>query len=662
MKQPYTRSRYYHLYLDGVYWGLYQTQERSEARYAATYFGGSSEDYDVIKPGDSYAVEATDGNLDAYREVWDFCSSGFRSNTNYFKLQGLNADGTRNPAYKVLVDIDNLIDFMLVIFYPGNFDSPTTKFGQNKNPNNFYCIYNRNGNDGFKFFAHDAEHTLRTTAGEGPGIGLNENRVNIGSLAQNDPYRMVVNSFSNFHPQWLHFKLSENAEYRIRFADHVYKHFFNQGCLTPEKATALFLSRAKEIEMAIIGESARWGDYYYQPARTRDDDWQRAIDDIVHNYFPYRTGIVLNQLKAADLYPGIDPPVFVDSSGGVSAGNSEIESGYRLRLLNPNSTKGTIQYTVDGQDPRTIGGGIGSSAGDGGDETEVTANATTVIKARVQDGATWSALHEIILFLGNKASALKITELHYHPLDGVNVSGTEYEFLELKNTGVTPIDLSQTLFVDGITYTFPSGTIIEPNKFIVLASNQQEFNNRYGFLPFGEYSGQLDNGGETIILCTAGRDTIFSVRYDDQAPWPESPDGGGYSLVTKEINPTDDLNDPSKWRASYAIHGSPGRDDLPTTSVDTPTTGPPTSFALYQNYPNPFNPETKIQYTLKGSGKVRLSVYDLMGREVAALVDGVQNAGPHDAVLSGAGLTSGIYFYRLQSAEGVITKKMALVK
>ncbi len=49
MGQPYTRSRYYHLYLDGQYWGLYQTQERPEASYAASYFGGDKEDYDVIK-------------------------------------------------------------------------------------------------------------------------------------------------------------------------------------------------------------------------------------------------------------------------------------------------------------------------------------------------------------------------------------------------------------------------------------------------------------------------------------------------------------------------------------------------------------------------------------------------------------------------------------
>ena len=74
MGHPHTRSRYYHLYLNGQYWGLYQTQERSEASYAATYLGGRQEDYDVIKttggnPG--YTIEATDGSMDAWRRVWE---------------------------------------------------------------------------------------------------------------------------------------------------------------------------------------------------------------------------------------------------------------------------------------------------------------------------------------------------------------------------------------------------------------------------------------------------------------------------------------------------------------------------------------------------------------------------------------------------------------
>lgn len=657
--QPYTRSRYYHLYLNGYYWGIYQTQERTEARFAASYFGGNVEDYDVVKVTgwfnpESYIIEATDGNLDTYKDIWDLCTSGFNSDTNYFKLQGLNTNGLRNPAYKVLVDIDNLIDYMLIIFFTGNFDSPTSAWGGNSGPNNFYCILNRNQTEGFKFFIHDAEHTL-TTDGEYPNTNLYLDRVNIS---------MYVSDFSRFHPQWLHYKLSSNLEYRIRFSDHIYKHFFHMGFMTPEKASALFLSRANEIDTAIIGESARWGDMYLYPIGTKDL-WQWAVDDIMNNYFPYRTNIVLNQLKTANLYPNIDPPEFINNGKEINSRNLEVEPGYILKIQNPNNTNGSILFTLDSNDPRIIGGETSGAAQDGGDEIEIPINSTTVIKARIKNGTTWSALHEIILFTGEETSNLKITEIHYHPLDSVaagdTVNDNEYEFLEVKNIGAAPINLSQAFFTDGITYIFPEGTTIESNNFIVLASNQQEFNNRYGFMPFGDFSGQLNNGGETITLVTSTGDTIFSVTYSDQAPWSVLPDGNGNSLVPTEINPAGNLNDPASWRPSYAIHGSPGRDDL-LTSAENPKEEVPESFALNQNYPNPFNPFTEISYALRNPGRVYLSVFDLLGGEVSVLVNTYQKSGKHKVLFSGANLSSGIYFYRLLTAEGMITKKMILMK
>ena len=104
MGQPYTRSRFYHLYINGVYWGLFQTQERAEASFAEAYFGGDKEDYDVItKYGGT-----TDGNRDAFNRLYDAGQAGFASNTNYYKAQGLNPDGTPNPAFERLLDVGEL--------------------------------------------------------------------------------------------------------------------------------------------------------------------------------------------------------------------------------------------------------------------------------------------------------------------------------------------------------------------------------------------------------------------------------------------------------------------------------------------------------------------------------------------------------------------------
>ncbi|MFH1195861.1 MAG: lamin tail domain-containing protein [bacterium] len=657
----FTRSRAYHLYINGVYWGLFQTQERSEARFAASYYGGTVEDYDVIKTNGTSNIEATDGTLDAWKDVWNLCRSGFTGNKNYFKVQGKNEDGLRNTSYDVLVDVDNLIDYMMIIFYGGNYDSPCSKFASNKGPNNFFAIYNRNGKEGFKFFVHDAEHSIRTTPGEGDGIGLYENRVNIGILT--DGFKMTVSDFNKFHPQWLHFKLSDNDEYKLLFADHVYKHFFNQGCMTPAKVTSLFEKRTEEIDMAIIGESARWGDLYSNPPRTKDDDWQPAIDDIIDNYFPLRTGIVLNQLKQVDLYPDIDPPVYKNNNLTVTESLLEVGSGYILKLTNPNTAKGSIIFTTDGLDPRIIGGAAAASAQDGGDEIDITINSTTVVKARILNGTTWSAIHELILFVDDNDANLKLTEIHYHPLAEDTIDDDEYEFLELKNIGNAPLNLSGAYFSDAVIFTFPESTILNPNEFFVIGANREMFNDLYSFYPSGEYAGRLDNGGEPITLCQASGDTVFSITYDDTIPWPEACDGTGVSLVPVDINPTGNLNDPVNWRTSYAVNGSPGRDDV-FSSVEDPTDAIPNEYQLSQNYPNPFNPTTVISYQLPVFGKVSLIVYDVLGREIATLVDEFQCAGIHHSTFNTLhySLASGVYFYRLQAGGTIITKKMALLK
>ena len=301
--RPYTRSRYYHLYLSGVYWGLFQSQERSEARYAVSYFGSEVEDYDVVKVDTDadYVIEATDGDTLSWEEVWQRCQQGFESDADYYALEGRDASGARDPSQRVWVDIDNLIDYMLVVFYTGNYDGPVSKFYDNSVPNNFYGIFNRaDPNQGFIFFAHDNEHSLHfepVLAGD----GVDENRVNIGeSGVQN---RMVVNEFSRFHPQWLHYRLSANANYRARFAARAQQLLAGGGPMTGPPGDALFRARAGEIQVAIIAESARWGDAQRGSPFTKDDHWTPEIETVLGEWFPARTAIVVEQLRDLDLCP-----------------------------------------------------------------------------------------------------------------------------------------------------------------------------------------------------------------------------------------------------------------------------------------------------------------------------------------------------------------------
>ncbi len=307
--QPYSRSRYYHLYLNGVYWGLYQSQERPEASFAETYLGGDKDDYDVVKvQGEdptARVIEATDGDLEAWEAIWERVLQGFETDEKYQALLGNDPTGEPDPELPTLVDADNLIDYMLVIFWTGNFDAPTGSFTYNQEPNNFFAIHDReDAGEGFVFFAHDSEHSLLADS-YSPGQGLAEDRVNLGT--RGDSYQMGVADFIYFHPQWLHFKLTDHPDYRARFAARAAEVLQGDGPLTPENAAASFHARAEEIELAIIAESARWGDAkdFEQDGRswrTRDDDWVPAVQRVLDLWCPARTGIVIAQLQEAGLW------------------------------------------------------------------------------------------------------------------------------------------------------------------------------------------------------------------------------------------------------------------------------------------------------------------------------------------------------------------------
>jgi hypothetical protein len=88
----------------------------------------------------------------------------------------------------------------------------------------------------------------------------------------------------------------------------------------------------------------------------------------------------------------------------------------------------------------------------------------------------------------------------------------------------------------------------------------------------------------------------------------------------------------------------------------------PTEFALLQNYPNPFNPSTVISYRLPTGGNVTLKVYDILGREVAKLVDEYRQAGKYEIEFNAAGHPSGVYIYYIQTGEYVESKKLLLLK
>ncbi len=359
MGRPHTRSRYYHLYLNGVYWGLFMTQERAEASFGESYFGGDSDEYDAVKstgsPG-GYQIEATDGEMTGWTAFWELAnqlaaSSNVTTRRNlYQRLQGLNPDGTRNASYPVYLDVDNLIDYMLVILFVGSYDAPVSNFLGNDRPNNWFSLWNRNGHFGFQYFAHDCEHSL----GTGSGSTITN---------RNGPWP-AGQTLNYSNPQWIHQQLMALDDYRLRFGDRAHDVFFNDGLLTPGKTIARIDARAAMIDQAIHAESARWGDAK-GTVRTRST-WLNELNNI-RGYLSSRTNVVVEQLKntrrynggnsgsgttSAPLYPSVDAPRFNQHGGQVPA-------NFGLRFT---AGSGSVYYTLDGSDPRLPNGAVSGSA------------------------------------------------------------------------------------------------------------------------------------------------------------------------------------------------------------------------------------------------------------------------------------------------------------
>ena len=329
-----TRGNYYHLYINGQYWGIFQTDERPSADFAASYDGGEPEDYDVVHNvnpndvGSGRNLGAIDGNLESSERLWnEFVKAGGLSDANaedYWRVQGMNPDGSRNPEFERMLDVENLIDYMIITYYTSDSDGPGSKFTR-PGLNNYFAYYNRENPDGWKFLEHDSEHSLDTST----GAGANGNMVTplLSANSQAD-------DFIRFNPHWMHEQLAEtNSDYKQRFIDRVTEVFQDDGLWGDANVLRMLNERAAEINLAIIAESARWGDSKRGTPFDKDD-WLNAVQT-VRDWIPGRREDVLDQFRGVGWYPDFKSPVATPESGSVAtgtnvtldvAGNAELET------------------------------------------------------------------------------------------------------------------------------------------------------------------------------------------------------------------------------------------------------------------------------------------------------------------------------------------------
>lgn len=302
------RSLYVHLYLNGIYWGLYNLGEQADADHYARYHSVDPGRLDAVEGDPTYAGPEPGQLISGSTAAWRQLHSAVASRD----WEGICG----------VLDVEEFIDWTILNGFAAT---------QDLRPGGHWrAVGGGPDRRPWRFYSQDAERTLENS---------NQNTINP------DP-----------DPTGLLDCLDDIEEFRVLFGDRIHKHLLDEGVLTAQRNAERWVRRADQIEPAVIAESARWGDYRrdvypYEwgpySLYTRDDFWTPAKNRVLDEYFPGRTDIVLEQFRSRGLYPVVDAPTFLIN--GISQHGGAIAPGDALSLQAPS---GVIWYTLDGTDPR----------------------------------------------------------------------------------------------------------------------------------------------------------------------------------------------------------------------------------------------------------------------------------------------------------------------
>jgi len=244
----------------------------------------------------------------------------------------------------------------------------------------------------------------------------------------------------------------------------------------------------------------------------------------------------------------------------------------------------------------------------------------------------------------------------------INQNGlTNWEF-KSKGHFLTPpvIDTDGIIYIgssDTVFYALnPDGTVKWESEYDInyptIGANGtiygNSFNKLYAFNPDGSIKWNFSHGSWRSSLAIDSDGTIYTG----------SDDGKLYAVYSDSKGLAD-----SPWPKFMHDNRNTGYFNTPVTSLNTDQKiDIPKQYALYQNYPNPFNPLTKIKFSLPKPGKVRITVYNILGQNVEKLLDTKQTAGTHDITWDASKMSSGMYFIRLESQDFIKVRKCLLIK
>jgi hypothetical protein len=678
------------LFLNGEYWGIHNIRERYDVFYIETNHG---------VPGDQV------DRLTLNSQVQEGSDQHYQQMISYIGINGL-AEQDHFEYIETQMDVENFMNYYISNIYINNTDWPHNNIDYWRKRTEMYEPAGPAVHDGrWRWMMFDTDF----------GFGWNRPsdayRYNLLERALDPDGSSGNNPWSTF----LMRKLLENVEFRNEFIDRFADLLNTQ--FSPERVLARLEATKSAIEPYMQEHFDRWGyhdDRWQTPQNL--NDWEARLD-LMRHFAQTRAGWVRTHIASRfNLGSPKTLTVDVDNPGAGTVKVNTIHINGSTHGVQEPVYPWTGQYfnfrpvqvTAIPEPGYRFAGWSGRSTSDNettsfsmSGDTQITAHfiedtsgpddPVHPVPHRLSDGwftfRSWDATRPDSTYPAHMVFVQSQTDdpgieddvniLYHIPVDDYNaddlttvgfpynntsrtrINGLGDAGISFINTGrgrdlgaaVLALDTRETT---GIDVSWVGGT---------LQANSRTYNIRlqYRIGSGGIWQDVTDGNGQPAEYersAAAGHEMIIGpVRLH-----PET-DGQPYmqlrwkyyftgTRLSEESGQRDmlRLDDITVTAATGSSAGEPPQDDLPAI------------YSLETNYPNPFNPGTMIRYSLPEAGSIRLVVYDILGKEISVLTDGVRDAGVHSAWFDGSGLSSGVYIYRLEAGGMSFTGKMMLVK
>ncbi|QQS35384.1 MAG: CotH kinase family protein [Ignavibacteriales bacterium] len=594
------------VFINGQYWGIHNIREKVNEDFLASHHGVDPDSVDILEYGGDI-VEGDNEHYIALLEYLESNSPSIQQNYEYVKTQ---------------MDVENYIKYMATQIYAANKDWPGS---------NIKFWRPRTANGKWRWIMFDTDF----------GFGLYDQTAYSFNMLT---FATATNGPSWPNPPWSTFlfrKLLENTGFKNDFIN-----CFSDLSNTVFKATVVvdkINTMKSAIESEIPRHHSRWNEM---------GDWSSEVQRMItfaNNRLSYSRLHFTQNFNAGS--------VNLLSLSGVDTSMGKV----RINSIETNSPVWTGYYFAN------VPVKVIAKPKPGFRFVRWEGSVSSISDTLSISVTEWVSLTPVFELNTASLPDIVINEINYNSSVAFNTE----DWIELYNNTDSTVNLSNWIFKDEEdihNFVIPSGTVLNAGEYFVLVYDTALFKplfpnvtNYIGNIGFG-----LSGGGEKLRLLDNNLNLIDSLTYDDQEPWPAQADGDGPTLSLR--NPSLDNSLPGSWDASVG-HGTPGAVNDNFTSVEDENEIIPPEFSLEQNYPNPFNPATRIRYAVADAYyaspvPVTLRVYDILGNEIAVLVNEEQSPGVYEVVFDTAefGLSSGVYFYQFKAGNFSATKKLLLLK